>query len=210
MFLPRESDDATVSHDFSSNTYRSRFQSADKSAHSTRRRTWLQAMGVTALDEGGLTMDDVLYDDLLKERVHNAIILANEALEDESLEERTIEAREIAQRAYVEVILDSHDDAQHAIRAEVEDTLSGLKQAEATFLSFASDVDDLDHEVPCSSIPFFFLELHALTTYFLSFPRCTGSNAGRRRRVRAPAGERTCRGRGGASQKWSATHGTGS
>ena len=104
-------------------------------------------MGVTALDEGGLTMEDVIYDDLLKERVHNAIYLANEALEDESLTERTIEAREFAQRAYVEVILDSHDHARHELRTEVEETLSGLLQAEATFLSFASEVDDLDQEV---------------------------------------------------------------
>ena len=141
-------------------------------------------MVVTALDEGGPTMEDLLYDDLLKERVHNAIILANEALEDESLEERTIEAREIAQRAYVEVILDSHDDAQHAIRSEVEDTLSGLKQAEATFLSFACDVDDLDREVPCGILPPC-LRMQALT-YFVGFslPGCAGWIVGRRRRVR--------------------------
>ena len=108
-------------------------------------------MGLSAMDEAP-TMEDVLYGELLKERVHDAICLANEALEDESLAERTIEAREIAQRAYIEVILDSHDDTQHAIRTEVEDTLSGLMQAEATFLSFASEVDDLDEEVLCCQL----------------------------------------------------------
>lgn len=101
-------------------------------------------MGIMPMEEGA---EDMLMDEMLKQRVEHAIFLAASTLDDESLAERSIERLEIAQRAHIQVILNAHEEAGQALRSEVEDTLSGLKDAERMFLSFATEVDEIANEV---------------------------------------------------------------
>lgn len=161
--------------------------------------------------------EDVLYDDLLKERVNHAIFLAASELDDTTLVERSMERLEIAQRAHVQAMLECHEDDRFALRVEVEDALGGLKDAQRFFLTFATEVEDIANEVRLAHVPlppFPHIEapgfaretlivstlLHALD---LSARRAFGGGRGG-----PPARGRPCDWRGGAAPQRERENGT--
>ena len=140
--------------------------------------------------------EDVLYDDLLKERVNHAIFLAASELDDTTLVERSMERLEIAQRAHVQAMLECHEDDRFALRVEVEDALGGLKDAQRFFLTFATEVEDIANEVRLAHVayplpPFPYIEASWLCArdidcvYPVSCFRCVSSARFRRRERRA-------------------------
>ena len=111
------------------------------------------ATGSTGADEldNLLSKEDQAFQEQIKSRVQAAIALAATELDDDSLDARMeladLEKLQLAQRAQVQVMLNNHDDKKQQLRSEVEDTLSGLLHAEATFRTFSSEVDDIDVEL---------------------------------------------------------------
>ena len=92
--------------------------------------------------------EELELEEELRVRTHAAIALAAAELEElTSFAEVDLERLEVIQRAHVQLTLSAHEEAEQRTRREVEESLSGWQHAEATFVSLANEVDEIDEEL---------------------------------------------------------------